>query len=62
MKAILALSLMLAVTLSVKTARTDEMAAANSAVARASDTKHMGTAESLSKCNAMNAGEVVTMS
>ena len=53
---------MLAATLSVKTARAYEMAAANSAAAGASDTKHMGASESLSECNEMNAGEMVMMS
>ena len=61
MKSILTVSLMLAVTLSVKTARADEMTATNSAEAGASDTKQMGTAESLSECNEMNAGEMAMM-
>ena len=58
MKAILTLSLILALTLSVKTAFADEMAAANSAVAGTSDTKHMGTTEPL-ECNEMNADGMV---
>ena len=62
MKPILTLSLILAVTLSVKTARADNMAAANSAEAGASDTKHMGIAESLAECNEMNADEMGMMS
>jgi hypothetical protein len=62
MKPIVTLGLMLAVTLSVKSAPADEMAAANSAVAEASDTKQMRPAESSSECNAMNAGEMVMMS
>jgi Putative MetA-pathway of phenol degradation len=62
MKSILTVSLMLAVTLSVKTARADEMTATNSAEAGASDTKQMGTAESLSECNEMNVGEMGMMS
>jgi hypothetical protein len=61
-KVILALSLILATTLSVKSARAHEMAAANSAAAGGSDTKHMGTAESLSECNEINAGEMTMMS
>ena len=52
---------MLAATLSVKTARADEMAAANSAAAGVSDTKQMGASESLSEGNEMNAGEMVMM-
>src|SRR6266550_2413781 len=62
MKSILTLSLMLAATLSVKSARVHEMAAANSATAGASDTKQMGSAGSLSECNDMNAGEMAMMS
>src|SRR5436309_7428484 len=62
MKSILTLSLMLAATLSVKSTRAHETAAANSVEAGASDTKHMGAAESLSECNAINAGEMVMMS
>jgi hypothetical protein len=62
MKSILTLSLMLAVTLSVKSARADETATPNSAAVGTSDTKHMGTAESLPECNEMNAGEMVMMS
>ncbi|PYL71623.1 MAG: hypothetical protein DMF26_18870 [Verrucomicrobia bacterium] len=62
MKRIVTLSLILAATLSLKSAQADEMAASNSAVAGASDTKHMGTAESASECNDMNAGEMVMMS
>ena len=62
MRPILTLSLILAATVLVKSARAAEMAAANSAVAGASDTKHMGTAESLSECNAMNTGEMGMMS
>ena len=52
---------MVAATLSLKPAPAGEMDPANSAVAGASDTKRMGTAESLSECNAMNAGEMVMM-
>src|SRR4030095_11793323 len=62
MKTIVTVSLILAATLSVKTARAHEMAVANPAAAGASDTKHMGTAESLSECDEMNAGEMVMMS
>jgi len=62
MKRIVTLSLILAATLSLKSAQADEMAASNSAVAGASDTQHMGTAESASACNEMNAGEMVMMS
>jgi hypothetical protein len=62
MKPIVTLSLMLAATLSVKSAPADEMAAVNSAAAGASDTKHMGASESLSECKEMNAGEMVMMS
>src|SRR5262249_54240082 len=61
MRPILTLSLMLVATLSVKSARAGEMAAANSAAAGASDTKHMSTAESLSECNDTNAGEMAMM-
>lgn len=52
---------MLAVTLSVETARGDEIAVANSAVEGASDTRHMGTAESVPECNEMNAHEMGMM-
>src|SRR4029450_6086808 len=61
MKPIISLSLMLAAMLSVKNASADEMAMSNPAVTGASDTKHMGTAESLSECNEMNTGEMVMM-
>jgi len=52
---------MVAATLSVKNVPPDEMAAANSAEERVSDTKHISTAESLSECDAMNAGEMAMM-
>ena len=52
---------MLAATLSLKSAPGDEMAMSNPAVAEASDTKHMGPAESGSECNEMNAGEMAMM-
>jgi hypothetical protein len=39
----------------------DEMAMSKPAVAEASDTKHVGSAESLSECNDMNSDEM-TMS
>ena len=42
-------------------ARAAQMAMPNSASARASDTKQMGTAESLSGCNDMNTGEMAMM-
>ena len=56
MKSIFTLTLMLTATLLVKSARADKMAADNSVAAGASDTKHVGSAEFLSECNAMNAG------
>ena len=62
MRSILTRSFVLAATLSVKTARADDIAMANSALAGASDTKHIGTAESPSGCNDMNGGEVAMMS
>ena len=40
----------------------DEMAMSKPAVAVASDIKHVGSAESLSECDAMNAGEMVMTS
>src|SRR5262245_28968867 len=61
MKRIVTLSVMLAATLSLKNASADEMAMSNSAVSGASDTRHMGTAESRSECNEMNAGEMAMM-
>ena len=61
MKRLVTLSLMLAAALSVENAPAEEMAAANSAAAGASDTKHMATSESLSECNEMNAGGMVMM-
>jgi hypothetical protein len=61
MRSILTLSFVLAATLSVKTARADDMAMANSALAGASDTKHIGTAESPSGCNDVNGGEMAMM-
>ena len=61
MKRIVTLSLMLAATLSLKSASADEMAMSNSAVSGASDTKHMGSGEFRSECNEMNAGEMVMM-
>ena len=61
MKRIVTLSLMLAATLSLKSASADEMAMSNSAVSGASDTKQMGTAESRSECDDINAGEMVMM-
>jgi len=39
----------------------DEMAMGKPVLAGVSDTKHTGTAESLSECNEMNAGEMVMM-
>src|SRR4030095_525228 len=62
MKRIVTLSLMLAVTLSLKSAPADDMAMSKPVAPGASDTKHMGTAKSLSECNEMNAGEMVMMS
>ena len=62
MKPIPIFSRMLAAPLAVKSARANEMAAANSAAAGASGTKHISTAESLSECNEMNAGEMGMMS
>src|SRR4030095_13495825 len=61
MKRLVTLSLMLAAALSVENAPAEEMAAANSAAAGASDTKHIATSESLSECNEMNAGGMVMM-
>jgi hypothetical protein len=61
MKSILTISLMMAATLSVKSLRAHEMAMANSVAAEASDTKYMGTADSPSACNDMNAGGMVMM-
>ena len=58
MKPIVSLSLMLAATLLVKRAPADEMAMSRPAVAEASDTKHIATAEPLSECNEVNAGEM----
>ena len=62
MKSVLVFSLILAASLSVKSARPEEMAATNSAATGASDTKQMGSSESTSECNEMNAGEMVMMS
>ncbi len=62
MRPILTLSVMLAATLSLKSARAHEMAAANSAAVGTSDTKQMGASESVSECNEMNAGEMGMMS
>ena len=56
------LSFALAAILSGKSASADEIAMSKSTLAGASDTKHMGTAESASECNEMNAGEMVMMS
>jgi hypothetical protein len=61
MKTIVTVSLILAATPSVKNASADEMVAANSAVAGASDTKHMRPAEPSLECNEMNAGEMAMM-
>jgi len=56
------LSVILATTLSVKSAPAREMPMPNSAAAGVPDTKQMGTSESISECNEMNAGEMGMMS
>jgi len=61
MRSILTRSFVLAATLSVKTARADDIAMANSALAGASDIKHIGTAEFPSGCNDVNGGEMAMM-
>ena len=61
MRAILTLSFVLAATSSVKTAGAGDLTVANSALAEASDTKHMGTAKPPSGCNDMSGGEMAMM-
>ena len=61
MRSILTLSFVLAAILSGKSASADEIAMSKSTLAGASDTKHIGTAESPSGCNDVNGGEMAMM-
>ena len=62
MKLSVILSFALAAILSGKSASADEIAMSKSTLAGASDTKHMGNAESPSGCSDMNDDETAMMS